>query len=121
MSDESAREADGRWKPGVSGNPSGTHRWLQKVRKRLQKGSARAATYLMRVADGKETTYKVTKDGATVEVELEAKDRIMACKVILEYTVPKPKQELEVTTTPSPLEGIDREVLLQWAQMNDEG
>ena len=110
------RDSQGRLLPGQGSlNPGGQPKWLRTVREALENGSAEAAGYLVRVVAGEETEHVVDKDGAAIEVPLRGKDRIAAAKVILEFTVPKPKQELELSSGARPLSGLATELLLRVA------
>lgn len=89
---EGPRDArTGQIRPGHTLNPGGQPAWLKDVLRRLEAGSSVAADYLCRVVAGSEKSYALTKEGVEVEVQLAHRDRIAASKVILEYTVPKPK------------------------------
>lgn len=61
------------WKKGQSGNPGGQPKWVKKVRKALGQHAERAAEVLREVMDTGEP-----------------KERVMAAKVVLEFSVPKP-------------------------------
>ncbi len=65
---------------GKSGNPGGVPKWLKKVRKKLSVHADEAI----------ETLVQVMREG-------EAADRVRAAKVVLEYTVPKPTQNVDVS------------------------
>lgn len=96
---EPKRDEQGRVVPNTGSlNPGGELRWVKKLRKRLQKGCPGAADYLISVIQGNETFVTVVgKDATEVTLPVMPKDRIAACKLLFEYTVPKPKQEVEVT------------------------
>lgn len=64
------------FKKGQSGNPGGGPKWLKGVRESLKGLTPLARKTLREVMKGSE------KDG----------DRVAAARVVLEYTVPKPKQ-----------------------------
>lgn len=106
------RDDKGRLLPGgPSLNAGGDPSWLRDVRAKLRAGSADAAEYLVRVVNGKEVTVHTNADGEDVEVPVQPRDRIAAAKVIFEYTVPKPKQEVEVNASTGETSELRREVL----------
>lgn len=70
------READGTFARGKSPNPGGQAKWLKEVRQSLRDLTPLAA----------KTLKQVMEEGA------KDSDKTAAAKVVLEYTVPKPKQ-----------------------------
>jgi hypothetical protein len=91
------RDAKGRLLPGHSGNPGGVPKWVREVRAELEEGSKDAADLLRRVVKDEDAFLGV---------------RVMAAKVILEFSLPKPKVEVKVDAPPSPLAGLSPEQLL---------
>jgi hypothetical protein len=96
------RDEKGRLLPGHTANPGGrVSTWLKAVKAELRAGSRDAADYLRRVVSDEDASCK---------------DRIAAAKTILDFTVTKPKQTLEVKRTADDLlSGLDREALVDWA------
>lgn len=90
------RRPDGTFAPGSSGNPGGVPEWVRKVRAQLEEGSPEAADLLKRLVRGEVTEEVVTKAGV-MTLPADAKTRAFAAKTMLEFVVPKPKQEIEVT------------------------
>lgn len=102
----------GRILPGKTLNPGGDPKWLGEVRRRLQAGCVDAADYLVSVVRGEEKFLDVYgKEATEIELPVMPKDRIAAAKVIFEYTVPKPRQELEVSGSTGETSELRREVL----------
>ena len=101
------RGPDGRALPGHAINSGGrVKKWLIPVRKELRAGSVEAAELLRRVIkdDGEKTT-----------------DRIAAAKTVLDFSVPKPKQTVEVKdATDNLLRGITADMLEKWAREDGE-
>ena len=94
------RDEKGRIAPGSESlNPGGLPQWVREVRNALQGGSVEAAEY----------ARSVLKDASE-----ETKNRLFAAKLVLDFTVPKPKQEVEVSGSgvASPLAGLTPEQLL---------
>lgn len=90
------RREDGTIASGTP-NPGGIPKWLKGVRDSLKSLTPLAAT----------TLESVMRHGEN------DKDRVAAAKVVLEYTVPKPKQTLKVSGDKSaPLSALSLEDLL---------
>lgn len=93
----------GRLLPGHTNNPGGRiKKWLAPIKHELRAGSLDALRLLSRIIkdDGEKTG-----------------DRIMAARTVLEFTIPKPKQTVEVKdSTNNLLRGITEEVLAKWAR-----
>lgn len=73
------RREDGTFAGGGSANPGGQAKWLKEIREGLRS--------LLPAA--KERLGQIIREG-------EHKDAVAASKVVLEYTVPKPRQKVSV-------------------------
>lgn len=93
---EAKRDAKGRLRPGSSGNPGGLPKWRKELTEALKDSAQSAANLLERVIDD---------EGADMQ------HRIQAAAVALRYTVPTPKQQVEVSGSVSALQQIDAETL----------
>lgn len=93
------------FKKGQSGNPGGQPKWVKEVRDLLMEDAAAARKLLRRVIDdeGEET-----------------KERVRASEIVLSYTIPKPKQEMEVSGSVSTLQGIDAETIRKIASLKTD-
>jgi len=90
------RDAKGRIAGGGSLNPGGLPKWRKELTEALKDSAQSAANLLERVIDD---------EGADMQ------HRIQAAAVALRYTVPTPKQQVEVSGSVSALQQIDAETL----------
>lgn len=115
---EFKRDAKGRLLPGQGSlNPSGQPAWVQAVRLQLSDDLPTGANALRAIIAGEATVTVLDKEGTAIEVGPSHKDQIAAVKVLFEFTLPKPKQEVELSGSvkTSPLAGMSREELLSIA------
>jgi hypothetical protein len=102
----------GRILPGRTLNPGGQEKWVKECRERLLAGSVDAADYLVRVIRGEEQFITVVgKDATEVTLPVQPKDRINAVKLLFEFTLTKPKQEVEVSAGTTAMSEAQRAVL----------
>lgn len=94
---EVKRDAQGRILPGQTLNPGGLPAWVGPVRAMLEAGALRGAKLLCEVIDGTAKDVHVTKDGEEIPIDCRMKDRLFAVRLAFEFTIPKPKQEVEVS------------------------
>lgn len=100
-------------------NPGGQDKWVKECRERLLAGSVDAADYLVRVIRGEEKFVTVMgKDAVEVTLEVQPKDRINAVKLLFEFVLTKPKQEVEVSSGPGAMSEAQREVLARLAALD---
>lgn len=97
---EAKRDAKGRLQPGSSGNPGGLPQWRRELTAALQEDAHRAREVLREVLD---------------DVGADPQHRIQAASVVLRYTVPTPKHQLEVSGSVSAISQLDTETLLRIA------
>lgn len=89
------------FKPGQSGNPHGSPKWLRDLRKALSKDAEKARQVLSRAMD-----------------EGDLDQQIAAARIVLKYTVPEPKQTLDLTVTAKPMPQVSVELLERVAEMD---
>lgn len=119
---EPERGERGKWLPGVSPNPGGQPKWVRGLRESLREHCAPlAARHLARVLGGP-VPKDETPEEAAVYAEVSADDRTRAAKVVLEYTMPKPKATVTVQHTGNNmLAGLSVEELKALASRKVEG
>lgn len=101
MDDSESSRPEWQFKPGQSGNPGGQPAWLKKVRQSLR-GLTPLARKTLR-----EVMKNAPKDG----------DKVRAAEVVLKYTVPQPKQRVEVSRGGNdPLAGLTPEQLVAFVK-----
>ena len=81
------RNAVGQITKGHSGNPGGQPKWVSEVKKALEGCAAEGAAYLL---------------GVIRDTEVSTSDRLRAVDIAFSYTMPKPKQMVEVAATITP-------------------
>lgn len=98
------RRPDGTFGPGNAANPGGQPKWLKQVRESLKALTPLAA----------ERLKGIILDG-------EDKDSVAAAKVVLEYTVPKPKQTHKVEGGGRILTDVTTQALVEFITGKREG
>lgn len=83
---------------GGSLNPGGQPKWLRHLRKDLAAGSVEASKLLLSIIDGTAKDTHVTEGGVEIAISPKLKDQLKALELWFSYMVPKPKQEVGVTT-----------------------
>ena len=112
---EPKRDEKGRILPGQGSlNPSGQPEWVQAIRDQLRSDLPTAAKALREIISGEAECDVILKSGEVARIGPAHKDRVAAVKVLFEFTLPKPKQEVELSgqVKTSPLAGMTREELL---------
>ena len=108
--------ADTRFKPGVSGNPTGKSPWDKHFKHAAKLGGEEAVHFLRRILRGDE--FEVRLDGKYVMASAELPQRQQAAVALLAF-VPKPKTEVEVTTVTRP-EWVDALTVEQVLEMGEK-
>lgn len=98
------RREDGTFAEGNSPNPGGQAKWLKQVRADLRNLLPHARATLARVM-----------------VSQDEKAAVQAAKVVLEYTVPKPKQTHKIEGKGDPLAVVSPEALVAFITGKKEG
>lgn len=105
------RGEDGRLRPGGGSlNPGGQPKWVKEVRDSLRSRCLPLAEkHLYRVLNGDEEAASL-------------KDKSEAARIVLEYTVPKPKAQVRVkhSGTIAPLAGLTHEQLTALASVETD-
>jgi hypothetical protein len=108
-----------KFKKGQSGNPGGVPKWVKLVRGELEGCSRLGLTKLKQLIEQGVLVFE--REQGPVVVPAEAKDVIKAIELVLSYTLPKPKAELEVTgkdggplRTKAEVELTEEQVLELW-------
>lgn len=113
------RDEKGRLVKGAALNPGGQPAWVKELRDLLQDDAKAGRALLRRVIDGERVAKFVAEDGSEVEVAPRLEDRIKAAEIALRYTMPVPKQTLEIEageTTESAFKALTVEALLALAK-----
>lgn len=106
------RDANGRILPGQGSlNPGGQPQWVGSVRKMLEACVIDGVVVLQKIIAGDREDIYLTKSGEELKVECRAKDKIAAVKLAMEFTLSKPKQEVEVNSSSGETSELRREVL----------
>lgn len=100
------RDEKGRLLPGSTGNPGGRSKRVQRARRGLEKGLPEAVDVLLGLIRAPRRTDYDDAEGVS------DRDKLAGIRLLLEFTVVKPKTEVEVNGTVSPLAGLTREDLL---------
>lgn len=99
---DSAPERIGRPFPkGKSGNPGGQPKWVKRVKKALGQHAERAAEVLRQVMDHGEPA-----------------DQVRAAKVVLEYTMPKPTEKVQLDLNPAAASKLSGAMAAKLAEMD---
>lgn len=108
------------FRPGQSGNPGGLSAEVAEARRVLGKeGSREAALFLVRVVAGE--TFAMSIDGQDITMPADIDQRLRAADIILGYTMPKPQQEVAVSTVErSALDDMPLDALLAVKKVFDD-
>lgn len=97
-----ARNAAGQITKGHTGNPGGQPKWVNEVKSALETCASEGAAFLLSIIRGEATAQVVTREGDVIEVGPSHENRLRAVDIALAYTMPKPKQQVEVSGTIAP-------------------
>lgn len=101
------RRPDGTILPGHTANPGGQPRWVAAVRNSLQGIVSDKGVKLLEQVIGGEAIDTVL-EGEVIRMTPELADRLRALDIALAYSIPKPKQQLELSGDPErPLEVVN--------------
>jgi hypothetical protein len=93
------------FEPGRSGNPGGLPKWRRELAEALKESAEKGANLLAEV---------IGDAGADMQ------HRLQASAIALRYTVPQPKQTVEVSGSVSTLQGIDAETIRKIASLKTD-
>jgi len=124
---EVIRDELGRIAKGNSGNPGGLHGWVHKARAMLEECNPLAIEYLRSViVGGPVKSTLLDEEGEATEGNSypDIDQRTTAAKVVLEYSMPKPKLTVEhehkaPTKTLADM-GLDEEEIIELARRSLE-
>lgn len=99
------RDEKGRVRGGGSLNPGGLPKWRRELAEALKESAEKGANLLAEV---------IEDAGADMQ------HRLQASAIALRYTVPQPKQTVEVSGSVSTLQGIDAETIRKIASLKTD-